>query len=270
MLKKKYIPARRKAAPGYKAVTACVLLLCVTFAPRPEAKAASAQDSVLGAAKRPGPGDTQRKPDSIGQNGPVLLGRQMALTPSPERINNPESLLFQIHQRWAAVAAKNAKAPAITENGCDMPEINARQWNNLRAKVSGKDGMSKLRAVNGFFNQWVSRSDASAYGSLEYWASPKEFIQNRGGDCEDYAIAKYFALKALGWPPDEMWVLLVKDKAGKGHAVLAARRDGVIHILDNLSRPKDLVLPQSKYVSVYTPFAAVNERGVWAIAKQRE
>jgi predicted transglutaminase-like cysteine proteinase len=67
----------------------------------------------------------------------------------------------------------------------------------LQRQAQNQSRMAKLHTVNQFFNRWPYKSDAEAFGQREYWASPSDFM-SRSGDCEDYAIAKYFALRQLG------------------------------------------------------------------------
>jgi len=60
------------------------------------------------------------------------------------------------------------------------------------------------------------------------------------GDCEDYAIAKYVALREAGFPQDDLQLVLVRDRAVRqDHAVLAAHLDDRWLILDN--RRSDLI-----------------------------
>lgn len=120
--------------------------------------------------------------------------------------------------------------------------------------------MAQLKAVNKYFNQWPYRLDIERYGVTDYWAAPEEFL-TLSGDCEDYSIAKYFALKQLGFNSRHMRIVVVKDRIRNvGHAVLAVYLDGTAYILDNLS---NLVLPHTKY-SHYIPQYSVNETNRWA------
>lgn len=64
--------------------------------------------------------------------------------------------------------------------------------------VETKSDLEKLEAVNNFFNEVRYGSDMKIYGKNDYWATPWEFLGNDKGDCEDYVISKYFALKHLG------------------------------------------------------------------------
>ena len=61
------------------------------------------------------------------------------------------------------------------------------------------DDIGKLDALNQFFNRRIqSREDIDVWGQVDYWASPMEMMEKGAGDCEDFAIAKYFSLVALG------------------------------------------------------------------------
>ncbi|MBW6488369.1 MAG: transglutaminase-like cysteine peptidase [Sulfurimonas sp.] len=64
--------------------------------------------------------------------------------------------------------------------------------------VKDKSDLEKLEAVNNFYNEVRYGSDIKIYGKSDYWATPWEFLGNDRGDCEDYVISKYFALKHLG------------------------------------------------------------------------
>lgn len=63
--------------------------------------------------------------------------------------------------------------------------------------VRYKSDLEKLEAVNDFFNEVRYSSDIKVYGKSDYWATPWEFLGKDRGDCEDYVISKYFALKYL-------------------------------------------------------------------------
>ena len=132
-----------------------------------------------------------------------------------------------------------------------------RQMVQAAAKLAPRE---QLAAVNGFFNRWPYRHDAELYGRSDYWATPREFM-SRSGDCEDYAIAKYFALRALGFDRDALRIVVLKDRIrGIGHAVLAVYLADDILILDNLS---DRIFSHLKYKH-YVPQYSMNETARWA------
>jgi predicted transglutaminase-like cysteine proteinase len=77
-----------------------------------------------------------------------------------------------------------------------------------------------LAPVNGFFNRVPSVSDQDHWGAADYWATPAEFLASNGGDCEDYAIAKYFTLKELGVPVSRLRLVYARGWKGGAHMVL--------------------------------------------------
>jgi predicted transglutaminase-like cysteine proteinase len=126
----------------------------------------------------------------------------------------------------------------------------------------------QLHLVNRYVNKRRYRRDRkrlapSVTGGGEatlssHWATLLEFLR-RGGDCEDYATAKYFLLRELGFRADDMRILVTYDrKMREYHALLAVQReDGSAWLLDsdNTIRRKG----QGHYRFVY----AVNEFGIW-------
>jgi len=92
---------------------------------------------------------------------------------------------------------------------------------NELIKLKNKPLMQQLNGVNDFFNNVRYRSDLKLYGKKDYWATPWEFLAHDMGDCEDYVIAKYFALKYLGIPSKKLYFSYVKSRRFKGaHMVL--------------------------------------------------
>lgn len=132
-------------------------------------------------------------------------------------------------------------------------------WDKLQEILKKKNQLEQIKEVNSFWNQWPYRLDSEAYGKEDYWAAPYEFIKH-SGDCEDYAIAKYNTLKALGFNPDTMRIVVVKDSIRNFvHAVLAVYVDDEIYILDNLSK---VPLSHTRLKS-YVPQYSVNESNRW-------
>ncbi|WP_345971847.1 transglutaminase-like cysteine peptidase [Sulfurimonas diazotrophicus] len=126
-------------------------------------------------------------------------------------------------------------------------EAMERMLNGLRDKSE----MEKLKGVNDFFNRVRFVSDIQNWGVEDYWARPSEFLARDQGDCEDYVIAKYFALKRLGVPEKKLFFTYVKAvKFNQAHMVLTYYEDpkAVPLVLDNLNyrifpatKRKDLV-----------------------------
>jgi predicted transglutaminase-like cysteine proteinase len=138
----------------------------------------------------------------------------------------------------------------------------------LIAQSAGLDEDAQLAAVNGFFNRRiVFRDDAQAWGEPDHWASPLEALDKGYGDCEDYAIAKYFALLAIGTPVQRMRLVYVRAQIGgpggdsQAHMVLAyyTQPGAEPLILDNLVTS---VRPASRRPDL-TPVFSFNSEGLW-------
>jgi predicted transglutaminase-like cysteine proteinase len=133
------------------------------------------------------------------------------------------------------------------------------------AWTSFLDGVRKLprRAQLEAVNQWANTrpyvEDIKNWNVSDYWETPGEFLA-RGGDCEDYAITKYFSLVKLGFSPDDLRIVIVDDtNMNVFHAVLAVRNEGTVWLLDN-QLPH--VAPMELAVQ-YVPIYSLNEHGWW-------
>jgi len=147
----------------------------------------------------------------------------------------------------------------------------ARDLDELLQWVSARDIRTQLRAVNTHFNRAiVFADDTQAWGQEDYWASPIETLAKGMGDCEDYAIAKYFTLAAAGVPVRSLRLVYVRAMlpGGKGlparsqaHMVLAFYEEGSEDpmILDNLVGE---IRPASGRPDL-TPVFSFNGEGLW-------
>ncbi|WP_300127544.1 transglutaminase-like cysteine peptidase [Desulfovibrio sp.] len=163
---------------------------------------------------------------------------------------------------WLDVLDRNAASPIFNP---------ARQFNRtttwamLRERAQGKSPLEVLKLVNTFWNTWPYREDMVNWGKPDYWAIPAQFLK-KSGDCEDYAIAKYFTLRELGFPPEDMRIVVLRDTIRNlAHAVLVVYLDGEAYVLDNLS---NVVQPHSRLRN-YNPQYSVNENGRWTHIKGR-
>lgn len=105
--------------------------------------------------------------------------------------------------------------------------------------VKNRSEMEKLEAVNNFFNDVRYASDMKIYGKKDYWATPWEFLAKDRGDCEDFVISKYFALKYLGIDYKKLFFTYVRSTRFKEpHMVLTYFKTPKSEplILDNYNR----------------------------------
>ncbi len=131
--------------------------------------------------------------------------------------------------------------------------------------IQGQDEVEKLKAINTFFNRQIQfRSDLDTWGTVDYWASPMELLNRGQGDCEDYAIGKYFSLIAMGVMPSKLRMVYVRAQLGgsvQAHMVLAYYPEPSAEplILDNLITE---LRPASRRPDL-APVFSFNAEGLW-------
>lgn len=107
-------------------------------------------------------------------------------------------------------------------------------WSRILDSASSLDPMRRLQMVNDFANRMPYVEDIDNYGLRDFWAKTDTFFEI-GGDCEDFALAKYKLLHRIGFHADRMRVVLVVDnKRRRQHAVLAVYTGGQAWMLDSL------------------------------------
>ena len=127
---------------------------------------------------------------------------------------------------------------------------------------------AKLELVNNFMNQTPFVADLQHWGKEDYWATPVEFLSTHGGDCEDYSIAKYFALRSLGVPDEKLRITYVKETViyNEAHMVLAyfPAPDAEPLVLDNINKS---IRPASQRTDLL-PVYSFNGSGLWLAKDQ--
>lgn len=179
--------------------------------------------------------------------------------------------------RWAMLLASTALCLVVTAADIDLnrahrslieqfgsePESRYFAWEKLILDLPTAPDSEKLRRTNTFFNRQIrAEEDASLWRRPDYWATPVETIGQGAGDCEDYTIAKYFTLKAMGIPEDRLRLVYVRARIGgpnstimQAHMVLAyyATADADPIILDNLVDTAS----QPASVRIWYPYSAL-------------
>lgn len=127
-----------------------------------------------------------------------------------------------------------------------------------------KSDDEKLKIINNFYNNQVRYgSDINIWEKVDYWATPFESLNQGGGDCEDYAIGKYFSLKKMGVKVSKLRLVYVRYYDGYdsiAHMVLTyTKENGIILILDNL----DKEIKESKDRKDLTPIFSFNDDGLY-------
>jgi len=177
--------------------------------------------------------------------------------------------LFAFSSTLLLVLAGCSSAPGPHEPAgpAATPSQRIADWQALIQASRSSEERDKLEVVNRFFNGLDFVDDTLLWGQEDYWATPVEMLTKKGGDCEDFTVAKYFTLVELGVPERRLRLTYVKSLSlNRPHMVLAyyaePRSDPLV--LDNLS---DAIVPASERQDLI-PVYSFNASGLW-LAKQR-
>jgi predicted transglutaminase-like cysteine proteinase len=123
-----------------------------------------------------------------------------------------------------------------------------------------REGRARLGEINRAINLAIrSMSDMAQWGEPDVWSSPLVTFAHGAGDCEDYAIAKFVALRQAGVSPDDLRIVVMHDTVrGEDHAVAAARLDGHWLTLDNMR----MAMVEDTEVRNYRPTFVIDRDGV--------
>ncbi len=144
-----------------------------------------------------------------------------------------------------------------------------RAWFRLMKGAAQLTEIEQLTRVNRFFNLLYFTEDMTLWGEENYWAKPIEFLGANGGDCEDFAIAKYFTLLELGIPDDKMRITMVKAMTLDQYHMVVAYYDtpgSVPLILDNINGKIEAANIRSDLLPVFS----FNGKQLWLNKKKSQ
>lgn len=146
-----------------------------------------------------------------------------------------------------------------TSNCSDARTCAPPVWLAFLDSLRGQTPWNQMVAVNRWANAKPYVPDWINWHVPDYWETPGQFIAY-GGDCEDYAITKYFSLVRLGFSPDDLRIVIVNDTSKQVfHAVLAVRLNGQTWLLDNEAARVVAMDSVAHYIPVYS----LNQNGWW-------
>ena len=165
-------------------------------------------------------------------------------------------------KKWTRVLEQHeldeADVPAICRRAGDRP-CPWTEWRRFLDQIKGRDIVARLDALNRYMNRFRYVSDLANWGVEDYWETPNEFL-NRDGDCEDFAIAKYKSLRALGLGDDQLRIVVLQDLNLRiAHAVLVVLDGGKAWVLDNQI---DQVIDADR-IRHYRPYFSINATAYW-------
>jgi len=136
----------------------------------------------------------------------------------------------------------------------------ALQFLTIVDNARAREGRARLGEINRAINLAIRpMSDQAQYGELDVWTSPLVTFGHGAGDCEDYAIAKFVALRQAGLSSDDLRIVIVRDTVrGEDHAIAAARLDGHWLTLDN----RHMALVEDGFISNYRALFVIDQYGL--------
>jgi len=198
----------------------------------------------------------------------LLIG---LLCPAAQAAGQPDPLADENARRaaanWRDVLARidseeeTLAACRATPDACSPA---ARQLLRIVELGRQRAGRARLGEINRAVNLSIkATSDWSQYGVDDFWSTPLATLEKGAGDCEDYAILKYLALREAGVSPDDLRLLIVSYPRRRiFHAVLAVHLDEEWLLLDNLT----MAMVNSLEATQYRPLIALDDRAMTTFA----
>src|SRR3954468_2027767 len=185
---------------------------------------------------------------------------------STEPFGLPASPLFAgaLREKWRAVERK-LDDERVQMALCDGDRERCASPAALRLlaivdEARAREGRARLGEINRAINLAIRpMSDQAQYGQMDVWSPPLATFAHGAGDCEDYAIAKFFALHQAGVSPEDLRIVIVRDRMrGEDHAVAAARLEGHWLTLDN----RGMAMVEDGNATHYRPLFVIDQHGL--------
>jgi predicted transglutaminase-like cysteine proteinase len=136
----------------------------------------------------------------------------------------------------------------------------ALQFLAIVDNATAREARARLGEVNRAVNLAIKPvSDLVQYGSIDVWSSPLATFATGAGDCEDYAIAKFVALRLSGIATEDLRLVILRDTIRQeDHAMVAARLQGRWLLLDN----RRMAMVEDAQLRNYQPTFVIDHAGV--------
>ena len=218
--------------------------------------------------------DAIRSTQSADHVSPRNIAAAFADNASADLLAEINFAQMPVDTEWsAAPSQKEFACPQETDEGrTDKPQIDATgiitdsilgsiaiaientpldaAWAKVNRPGSSR-GLRRIVAATGAFrvtdehariaivNSWVNAriayvEDISLYHKVDYWASARETLLRKAGDCEDFAIAKMELLMAMGVSRNQLRLVVARDLVRNAdHALLLVDLPSGPVVLDN-------------------------------------
>lgn len=159
----------------------------------------------------------------------------------------PAASLWQQARRDDYTPLFSADCAASGLGGCGSRF--ATRLRSVSAQVAGLPDKAMLDRVNRAVNSAITyRSDRAIWGVGDRWATPVEMARKGAGDCEDFAIAKYWLLRSLGVADERLQMVVLQDTRRQlFHAVLVVHTASGAYVLDNVTNRLQLDTAYAQY-----------------------
>jgi predicted transglutaminase-like cysteine proteinase len=169
-----------------------------------------------------------------------------------------------LHDKWLGVQRRlddEMVQLALCEGDRDgCVSTAALKFLDIVDTARSRDGRARLGEINRAINLAIRPiSDLAQHGQIDVWTSPLATLARGGGDCEDYAIAKFVALRRAGLAPEDLRIVVLHDAiSGEDHAVATARLEGRWLTLDN----RRMAMVEDADVRNFRPTFVIGQHGV--------
>lgn len=261
------LPGRVLAAAPHKAAGFAADKAVPTL-PAAAPSSAEDDDGAVPGMEEPGP-KNEESAQQAGTSGGVAKTPPGVAPRSSIRLLNTVEFRGELKNmpKWQRVVTAEQKSRTFDGDLSGLMRGSVHtQWLELVNRAKSMSDLEKAKAVTVFFNRWPYKTDQAVYKVSDYWATPREFLA-KSGDCEDYAITKFYALMKLGVDPENMRIVALKDTIRNlAHAVTVIYTNNDAYILDNLT---DMTLTHTRYTH-YLPQYSVNEVYRWAHVRPKK
>lgn len=125
--------------------------------------------------------------------------------------------------------------------------------------LSSDEVLELARGINRRVNLVVTDiTDPENYGRADYWTLPGW----RGGDCEDFVLAKYKRLLDAGVDGRDLSIAVVQTSRQENHAVLVLHHESGDLVLDSL---KSRILPWNETDYRYLAMQTREDQSAWEV-----
>jgi predicted transglutaminase-like cysteine proteinase len=200
---------------------------------------------------------------SISSKFAVGTGVQSPEVTEPFGLNTVPVSNGEVLSKWIGVEADIHAENDILSRcraSVELCPAAARRFLAIVDQGRAQTGRARIGIINRAINLAIRpMSDLAQWGVIDRWSAPLVTLTTGLGDCEDYAIAKYVALKEVGMAAENVKLIIVRDLAvGGEHAVVAVRFDGHWIILDN----RWLILVEDSQIRQMVPLFVLDQSGV--------